>query len=112
MTALLMLAPVAVPLCGAVCYLTAGWRPVTAWLAPAGAALTLAAAVTLAGAQPGPRTAHDRAVRGGRTGHRPSLVGAVAGAGCAAGPPPARLQRWGRALSFGAATAMSRFGRG
>jgi hydrogenase-4 component F len=63
MTAMLMLAPVAVPLCGAVCYLTAGWRPVTAWLAPAGAALTLAAAITLAAAQPGPRTALDGLAR-------------------------------------------------
>jgi hydrogenase-4 component F len=63
MTALLMLAPVAVPLCGAVCYLTAGWRPVTAWLAPAGAVLTLAAAITLAAARPGPRTALDGLIR-------------------------------------------------
>ena len=63
MTTLLMLAPVGVPLCGAVCYLLAGWRPVTAWLAPAVAALILAAAITLAVAQPGPRAALDGLVR-------------------------------------------------
>jgi hydrogenase-4 component F len=57
MTIPLMLAPVIVPVCGAVCYLLAGWRPATAWLAPSGAALTLAAAVTLAVTRPGPATA-------------------------------------------------------
>jgi hydrogenase-4 component F len=57
MTTLLMLAPVAVPLCGAIGYLLAGWRPATAWLAPGCAALTLATAITLADVQPGPRTA-------------------------------------------------------
>jgi hydrogenase-4 component F len=56
MTNLLMLAPVAVPVCGAICYLLAGWRPATAWLAPVSAALALAAAITLAVTQPGPRT--------------------------------------------------------
>lgn len=63
MTTLLMLAPVAVPACGAVCYLLAGWRPATAWVAPACAALTLAAAITLAAVQPGPRTALGSLVR-------------------------------------------------
>ena len=57
MTTLLMLAPVIVPAAGAVAYLLAGWRPATAWLAPGCAALTLAAAITLAAAQPDPRTA-------------------------------------------------------
>jgi hydrogenase-4 component F len=63
MTTLLMLAPVAVPACGAICYLLAGWRPATAWLAPACAALTLAAAIALAAAQPVPRTAFGGLVR-------------------------------------------------
>jgi hydrogenase-4 component F len=57
MTTLLMLAPAVVPVCGALCYLLAGWRPATAWVAPACAAVTLAAAITLAATQPGPRTA-------------------------------------------------------
>jgi hydrogenase-4 component F len=56
MTILLMLAPAVVPVCGAIGYLFAGWRPATAWLAPACAALTLAAAITLAVTQPSPRT--------------------------------------------------------
>jgi hydrogenase-4 component F len=59
MTTLLILAPVLVPVCGAAGYLLAGWRPATAWLAPACAALSLAAAVTLAATRPGPRTALD-----------------------------------------------------
>jgi hydrogenase-4 component F len=63
MTTLLMLAPIIVPVCCACGYLLAGWRPATAWLAPACAALTLAAAITLAAAQPGPRTALDGLLR-------------------------------------------------
>jgi hydrogenase-4 component F len=62
-TFLLMLAPVVVPACGALCYLLAGWRPATAWLASACAAVALAAAITLAVVQPGPRTALDGLVR-------------------------------------------------
>lgn len=57
MTTLLMLAPAVVPVCGALYYLLAGWRPATAWVAPACAAVTLAAAIALATTQPGPRTA-------------------------------------------------------
>jgi hydrogenase-4 component F len=59
MTIVLMLAPVAVPLLAAVCYLLAGWRPVTAWLAPAGSAVVLTAAISLAVTivRGGPRTA-------------------------------------------------------
>lgn len=63
MTTLLMLSPVLVPVCGAIGYLLAGWRPATAWLAPACAALTLASAVTLAAAQPAPCTALDGLAR-------------------------------------------------
>ena len=63
MITLLMLAPVIVPAFGACGYLLAGWRPATAWLAPACAALTLAAAIALAVAQPGPRTAADGLLR-------------------------------------------------
>jgi len=44
----LMVAPIAVPLLGAVAYLLIGWRPATAWLAAASAALVLAAALALA----------------------------------------------------------------
>lgn len=48
MTTFLLLAPAAVPLLGAVLYLLAGWRPSTAWLAPACGTLVLAAATGLA----------------------------------------------------------------
>ena len=48
MTTVLLLAPAALPLLGAAVYLLAGWRPSTAWLAPACGALMLAAAVALA----------------------------------------------------------------
>jgi hydrogenase-4 component F len=57
MTTLLMLTPVFLPACGAVGYLLAGWRPATAWLAPGCAALTLAAAITLAAVRPATPTA-------------------------------------------------------
>ena len=63
MITLLILAPVLVPVGGACGYLLAGWRPATARLAPACAALTLAAAIALAAAQPGPRTALDGVLR-------------------------------------------------
>lgn len=59
MTTVLILAPVLVPLLGAVAYALAGWRAPTAWLAPACGALTLAAAIALAVTQDGhgPRAA-------------------------------------------------------
>jgi hydrogenase-4 component F len=63
MTSLLMLVPVMVPACGAICYLLAGWRPATTWLAPACAALILAAAITLAVSAASPRTALDGTLR-------------------------------------------------
>jgi hydrogenase-4 component F len=63
MATALMLAPVALPVAGAVACLLAGWRPVTAWLAPACAVVTLAAAVTLAGTQPSARIALHGLVR-------------------------------------------------
>jgi hydrogenase-4 component F len=53
MTILLLLAPVAVPLAGAIVFLLAGWRRWTAWLAPSCGALLLAAAVALAVTRPG-----------------------------------------------------------
>jgi hydrogenase-4 component F len=59
MITLLMLAPVAVPAGGAAAYWLGGWRPATAWLAPACAVLTLAAAIMLAIAQQKPRTGLD-----------------------------------------------------
>lgn len=48
MITLLLLAPVVVPLLGAIAYLVFGWRPVTAWISATSAALVLAAAITLA----------------------------------------------------------------
>lgn len=66
MITLLMLAPVIVPAGGAACYLLGGWRPATAWLAPVSAALTLTAAIALAAAQPGSRTALDGLIRADR----------------------------------------------
>jgi hydrogenase-4 component F len=61
----LLLALAAVPLAGAAFYALAGWRPATAWLAPACAALMLAAAICLAATQAGhpPRTALDGLLR-------------------------------------------------
>jgi hydrogenase-4 component F len=53
MITVLLLAPPAVPLAGAAVYALAGWRPATAWLAPACAALMLAAAISLAAVQAG-----------------------------------------------------------
>jgi hydrogenase-4 component F len=63
MITLLLLAPVAVPAGCAAAYWLAGWRPATAWLAPACAALTLAAGITLAIAQQKPRTGLDGLLR-------------------------------------------------
>lgn len=59
MTPLLLLAPIAAPLLGALLYLGARWRPATRWVSAAAAALVLAAAITLAAdvATSGPRTA-------------------------------------------------------
>lgn len=56
---LLTLAPLIVPLLGALSYLAAGWRPATAWISPVSAVLVLAAAITLAVivAERGPQTA-------------------------------------------------------
>lgn len=48
MTTVLMLAPVAVPVLGALSYLALGWRRATSWISAASAALVLAAAVALA----------------------------------------------------------------
>jgi hydrogenase-4 component F len=63
MITLLMLAPIAVPAAGAVICQLAGWRPATAWLAPACAALVLAAAIMLAVTQTSARTALGGLVR-------------------------------------------------
>jgi hydrogenase-4 component F len=65
MTTTLMLAPIAVPLFGALACLVAGWHRASAWLAPACGALMLAAAVGLACAQAGhpPPAALDGLVR-------------------------------------------------
>jgi hydrogenase-4 component F len=57
MTTALMLAPITVPLLGALACLVAGWHRATAWLAPACGALMLAAAAGLACAQAGHRPA-------------------------------------------------------
>jgi hydrogenase-4 component F len=66
MVTLLMAAPVLVPVCVAICYLLAGWRPLTAWLAPVSAALTLASALALAAVLPGSRAALDGLIRADR----------------------------------------------
>jgi hydrogenase-4 component F len=59
MTTLLMLAPIAAPLLGALLYLGARWRPATRWVSAVSAALMVAAAIILAVgvATSGPRTA-------------------------------------------------------
>lgn len=58
MTTLLLLAPVVLPLLGAVAYLALGWRPATAWVSAASAAAVLTAAIVIAVqvAADGPRT--------------------------------------------------------
>jgi hydrogenase-4 component F len=58
-TTLVLLAPVAVPVLAALAYLVLGWRPATAWVGAASAALVLAAAITTAAqvVTAGPRTA-------------------------------------------------------
>jgi len=65
LTTLLMLAPLAVPLLGALTYRTAGWRPATVWVSAVSAALVLAAAIALAVTVVGhgPRTALAGSVR-------------------------------------------------
>jgi hydrogenase-4 component F len=65
MITVLLLAPPAVPLAGAAVYALAGWRPATALLAPACAALMLAAAISLAVTQADQpaRTALDGLIR-------------------------------------------------
>jgi hydrogenase-4 component F len=65
MTTVFLLAPVVVPLLGALVYLAFGWRPATAWAGAISAALVLAAAITLAVtlARHGPRTGVGGLVR-------------------------------------------------
>lgn len=49
MLTMLLLAPVLVPLLGALVHQVAGWRPATVWVGPVSAALVLADAIALAG---------------------------------------------------------------
>lgn len=59
MTNLLIVAPVVVPVLGALVYATVGWRRSTAWVSAGSAAIVLAAAITLAAdtGRSGPRSA-------------------------------------------------------
>jgi hydrogenase-4 component F len=59
MTTLFLLAPLGVPVLGALIYAVLGWRPATAWVSAASAALVLASAITVAVAVAGsgPHTA-------------------------------------------------------
>jgi len=59
LVALVLLAPVLLPLLTAAIYLVAGWGPRTAWLSTGSAVVVLAAVITLAAqvSTSGPRTA-------------------------------------------------------
>jgi len=95
MTTTLLIAPVGVPVLAACGYAVFGWRRATAWLAPAAAAVVLAAAVRLAVlAAQGPRTGLGGLLRADAlTAFMLIVIGAVALAAMLASPAHLAAER-------------------